>query len=199
MWNSEKKKPLAFLRRWGHPPPSQNRSAGDKPSKQLPLLTDGPMKWILFVLTHILHATVFMLPIQEPASLNLSVNRTPGRRILSLRLTVWILVREKPEWLMPICPFFSPLLFWETGRVCSKRRCRQRRSHPGFLRALLLSVQPRLRRLSPRRNCMLAETIGLIEYIPQKVLGYSSLVYLIDDICLPGRCHVIFITLLFEK
>lgn len=46
---------------------------------------------------------------------------------------------------------------------------------------------------------MLAETIGLIEYIPQKVLGYSSLVYLIDDICLTGLCHVIFIMLLFEK
>lgn len=46
---------------------------------------------------------------------------------------------------------------------------------------------------------MLAETIGVIEYIPQKVSGYSSLVSLIDDICLTGLCHVIFITLLFEK
>lgn len=46
---------------------------------------------------------------------------------------------------------------------------------------------------------MLAETIGLIEYIPQKVLGYSSLASLIDDICLTGLGHVIFITLLFEK
>lgn len=46
---------------------------------------------------------------------------------------------------------------------------------------------------------MLAETIGLIEHIPQKVLGYSGLLCLIDDIGLTGLCNVIFITLLFEK
>lgn len=46
---------------------------------------------------------------------------------------------------------------------------------------------------------MLAETMGLIERIPQKVLGYSSLVCLIDDICLTGLCHVIVITLLFDE
>lgn len=46
---------------------------------------------------------------------------------------------------------------------------------------------------------MLAETIGLIEHIPQKVLGYSSLLYLIDDIGPTGLCNVIFITQLFEK
>lgn len=74
MWNSEENA-LAFL--LGHPPPSQNRSAGDKSSKQLPLLREGPMKWNLFVLTHVLHATIFILPIQE--SLKLRVNRTPGR------------------------------------------------------------------------------------------------------------------------
>lgn len=105
------------------------------------------------------------------------------RRVLSLRLTVWILARENPSDECLSAPFFF-LPLWETERVCSKRRCRQRRFHPGFLRALLLSAQPRPRRLSPRRNCMLAETIGVIEYIPQTVLGYSSLVSLIDDICL---------------
>lgn len=35
--------------------------------------------------------------------------------------------------------------------------------------------------------------MGLIECIPHKVLGYTSLVYLIDDICLKVLCHMIFI------
>lgn len=67
-----------------------------------------------------------------------------------------------------------------------------------LLKTLLLSLCPGPH-LSPRRNCMWAETIGLIECIPWKVLGYGSLVHLIDDICLRGLCHVIFIALLFEK
>lgn len=99
-------------------------------------------------------------------------------------------VRGNPTFL------FLLLLLGTSG---SKRRCRRWTSHAGFLRALLLSLQPRRCGLSPRRNCMLAETIGLIEHIPQKVLGYSSLLYLIDDIGLTGLCNVIFITLLFEK
>lgn len=41
--------------------------------------------------------------------------------------------------------------------------------------------------------------MGLMERILCKVLGYASLGYLIDDICLKGLCHVIFIILLFEK
>lgn len=45
---------------------------------------------------------------------------------------------------------------------------------------------------------MLAETIGLIDHIPPEVLGYSSQLCLIDDICATGL-HVIFITLLSEK
>lgn len=65
-----------------HPLPKTERSAGDKSSNQLPLLPfnskNGPMNWILSVLTHILRATIFMLPIQKLPSLNCRVNRTTG-------------------------------------------------------------------------------------------------------------------------
>lgn len=65
-----------------HPLPKTERSAGDKSSNQLPLLpfnpNNGPMNWILSVLTHILHAIIFMLPIQTLPSSNCNVNHTAG-------------------------------------------------------------------------------------------------------------------------
>ena len=64
------------------PLPKTERSAGDKSSNQLPLFpfnsNNGPMKWILSVLTHILCAIIFMLPIQKLPSSNCYVNHTAG-------------------------------------------------------------------------------------------------------------------------
>lgn len=80
-------------------------------------------------------------------------------------------IRKKQSglWISGVFLFLKKKFFRETEHVCSKRRCGQWTSHPGFLRVLLLSLQPRPCCLSPRRNCMLAKTIGLIDYILQKV------------------------------
>lgn len=63
-----------------HPLPKTQRSASDKSSNQLPLFpfnsSNGPMNWILCVLTHILHAIIFVLPIQKRPPSNYCVNHT---------------------------------------------------------------------------------------------------------------------------
>lgn len=60
----------------------KQRSAGDKSSNQLPLLPfnskNGPLNWILSALTHILRATIFMLPIQNVPVLSCHVNHAVG-------------------------------------------------------------------------------------------------------------------------
>lgn len=74
------------------PPPffKTQRSDGDKSSNQLPPLSfnsaNGPVSWILWVLTHILHIIIFMQSIQAlPLShccMNNSTGPGPPRHVL---------------------------------------------------------------------------------------------------------------------
>lgn len=66
------------------------------------------MRWILFVLTHILHAGILILPIQKSASLNPRRESNPWlRRIISLWLTVWVSRSEETRL------FYFFFFFWE--------------------------------------------------------------------------------------
>lgn len=80
-----------FLSQAEPAPFPKQRSAGDKSSNQLPLLPfnskNGPLNWILSALTHILCATIFMLPIQNVPLLSCHVNHMVGTDSLHYILT----------------------------------------------------------------------------------------------------------------
>lgn len=138
-----------------HPLPKTERSAGDKSSNQLPLLPfnskNGPMNWILSVLTHILRATIFMLPIQKLPSLNCRVNRTTGTDSPHYILTNCLDISQGGVWYLQQrltkslhcrfhCSFFPPLYLdthsWADWAELApeqesyKLRCWQWPSHP---------------------------------------------------------------------